>query len=394
MSNEQGQEREQDEEEAPWIIDAHTHILPARLASKIRAFFLASIASIDASTPVDGGHSPGSPGPVGCCSAAPFDGTYDSADDFPIHGRFSIRYHESDPLLLATELRRSGIKGNWVLPYAHKGGMASQLNADILSICAQLQHGGGLTAVVPGFTVHPADGVEGVASTAREAIKAGARVCKLHCSVGAYTVLDPALVPLWTLASKVRFPTVVHAGGHLSGNTARTELGDIEQLAKTYPEARIVLAHSASPAVKAALELARRYENVYLDTTPVVTRLVGYPRPGGAGGSEEQEAYDRLLSLAKQGRILLGTDLPNVALELSDQIRSIWQIFGNDQERERLASGESWRELRRDGKMGMGKGDAVWEVLCGAATRLVENVRSEAVQASASGSALDSSAKM
>lgn len=129
---------------------------------------------------------------------------------------------------------------------------------------------GGIKKAIRAFTVHPDDGFKGVEETTLAALLQGnAKVAKLHCSVGRYSVLNENLKPFWELANQVLFPIVVHFGSSESGNTATQELFDIEELIKSYPDVRLLIAHSGHPAVIRGIRLAMQYEHVYLDTTPV-----------------------------------------------------------------------------------------------------------------------------
>lgn len=151
--------------------------------------------------------------------------------------------------------------------------MSKGLNTAILDVCSSLEDnttGKGLTRAIVAFTVHPDDGPKGVEEASLQALTQGnAKVAKLHCSVGRYSVLDENLEPFWKLANKVHFPVVVHFGSSESGNTASQELLDIEELLKKYSEVRLIIAHSGHPAVVRGMKLAMQHEHVYLDTTPV-----------------------------------------------------------------------------------------------------------------------------
>lgn len=144
--------------------------------------------------------------------------------------------------------------------------MASALNSAMSQVCDSLRAQG--MEPVQGFTVHPSDGAAEVERTTLSALALGAKVAKLHCSVGDYSILHESLAPFWRLAGEARFPVTVHVGTHVSGNTSSPEMDAVEEVARAYPEARIVVAHSGSPAVKAAIDVARQHRNVYLDTTP------------------------------------------------------------------------------------------------------------------------------
>lgn len=164
----------------------------------------------------------------------------------------------------------------WILPYAHKAGISTSLNSSVAEICSSMTHpkadSPSLQGAVAAFTVHPNDGLEGVRHTTIDAlVRCDAKVAKLHCSVGNYSILDPNLSSFWELADQVLFPVIVHLGSHLSGNTASSELIEVQQLLQKYTHARFVIAHSGHPAVQGAIKLAKQFDNVYLDTTPVGT---------------------------------------------------------------------------------------------------------------------------
>lgn len=253
------------------------HILPPRLALKIRAFFQAQIRQ---ATATDG---PAVEDQSACCTGplVPFrDQEEWSEDDFPNHGPFELQYHPHDGHELSREQRRNGVDVVWVLPYAHKSAIAPTLNAAIVDICTNLTRGsdGLLGDAVAAFTVHPDDGPQVVRETTIEAlVGGGARAAKLHCSVGRYSILHDNLTPFWTIANQVHLPVVVHFGVHTSGNTASEDLADTTQLLSTYPHVRLIIAHSGEPAVQRAIKLAMRFDNVYLDTTPVGALPVASP---------------------------------------------------------------------------------------------------------------------
>jgi predicted TIM-barrel fold metal-dependent hydrolase len=209
-----------------------------------------------------------------CCGANTFSDKLEwTADDFTQHGPFELAYHPHDPIELTRELQATAIDTIWVLPYAHKADISIGLNSAIVDVCSSLENskrGKGLKRAVVAFTVHPEDGLKGVEeATLRALLQGNAKVAKLHCSVGRYSVLNENLQPFWKLANKVHFPIVVHFGSSESGNTASQELIDVKELLEMYPEVRLIIAHSGHPAVVRGIKLAMQYDHVYLDTTPV-----------------------------------------------------------------------------------------------------------------------------
>jgi len=204
------------------IIDAHTHLLPERLAKKIREFFADHITAAFA---------------------------------YPIDHEVVLERHRAD-----------GITQIWNLPYAHKAGVAAGLNDAMLEISARLVGHG--VEVVPGCTVHPAD--PDPASELRRAVAAGARVVKLHCSVGKFELDDPRLAEALEVAGELGTPVVYHAGHAISGSTAAADVAPLERAALAHPATSFILAHFGHHALAAGIAAVDRHANIYADLTPVV----------------------------------------------------------------------------------------------------------------------------
>jgi uncharacterized protein len=208
------------------IVDAHVHLLPERLAAKIRRFF----------------EERGAP-----------EMPYPYAPE-------AARRH----------LVEAGVARCWSLPYAHRAGVAGPLNRWMA------QTWSGDPMVLPGATVHPDDDV---AAIVREAIDGlGLTVFKLHCSVGAFSPEDSRLDPLWERVSETGRPVVVHAGRAPEGTAAAEEVETVGRVAARWPGARIVIAHFGSPAVQTTLALLRARPNLYADLCPVVADRVPLSR--------------------------------------------------------------------------------------------------------------------
>lgn len=248
------------------IVDSHIHLLPGRLAEKVRAYFERNLAGQ---------------------LAYPLD-----------HG------------VVCEQLAAEGVTHAWSLPYAHKAGVAEGLNdASAATMAARAD---GPVRVVGGATVHPDDARP--EQTIRRAVEdLGLRVAKLHCSVGDYECTDPRLDAFWTYASDHRLPVVIHAGHATSGFTEAHELVAVDVLARRFPEARIIIAHCGSRSVAEALELVARHANVYADLTPVV-------REGVAITGEQAGPLAR--------KLLFGSDAPNVVRTVGEGLADLdaWAI--------------------------------------------------------------------
>jgi predicted TIM-barrel fold metal-dependent hydrolase len=266
------------------IVDSHVHLLPDKLARKIRAFF----------------------------------DTYISQD-------LELAYPLEHKLVLDS-LHQAGVDTIWNLPYAHKSGVAAGMNLSSAGIVAEQARGP--VAIVGGATVHPQD--DDPAAIVAEALgKHGLKVLKLHCSVGNFAPDDPQLDPVWQLVSERRIPVVVHTGHAVSGHTTAAELAPLERVAQRFSSARIIIAHCGHQAGPEALQLVERYPAIYADLTPVVNEPVALPA-------------EKVRLLAH--KLLFGSDAPNVALTVPQSVAHL-KNYGLDPILEAAILGDNARRL-------------------------------------------------
>lgn len=205
-----------------------------------------------------------------------------------------------DHAAILAALGKAGVSTVWSLPYAHKPGVATGLNASSAEIAARFA--GSPVTVVGGATVHPGDAnPAAIVQKAREAHDL--KVLKLHCSVGNFEADDPALDEVWQYVSERRIPVIIHLGHAVSGHTLSGELRPLERVAQRFPQARLIIAHCGHRAGPQALDLVEKYPGIYADLTPVVTELIALP----AG---------RVNQLAE--KLLFGSDAPNTALTVEE----------------------------------------------------------------------------
>jgi predicted TIM-barrel fold metal-dependent hydrolase len=182
-----------------------------------------------------------------------------------------------------------GFDAAWLLPYAHREGIAASINE---WSAAEVRRFPGL---IPGATFHPADeNLDGLVQ--RALVDLALPVVKLHCSVGRYAADDTRLEPLWETAETFGVPVVIHAGQHSPGETAAAEIDAVVPVLRGHPRLRLVLAHAGHPNTHHALEVMAEFDNLYADVTPVWDHPV-------------QVSARDLSTFA--GRFLFGSDAPN-----------------------------------------------------------------------------------
>jgi predicted TIM-barrel fold metal-dependent hydrolase len=259
----------------PGLIDVHVHFYPARMLRKVWAYF----------------------------------------DDAARYGiEWPITYRWPDEARVA-HLDAMGVRAYPALSYAHLPGMAADLTAWSLDFAARNP------GCLPSGTFYPEPGA---LAEVDKALAAGVRVFKVHVQVGDFDPRDELLDPVWGRLAEAGTPVVVHAGsGPMPGRHTGPE--PLAAVLARHPRLTAVVAHLGVPEYAEFLALAERYERVHLDTTMACTdfleRLVPYPR----------ELLPRLRDLGLAGRVLLGSDFPNIPYPYAHQLESLARLdLGDD----------------------------------------------------------------
>lgn len=261
----------------PGLVDIHVHFLPERMLRRVWAHF---------------------------DEAGPRVGT-----------AWPIRYRWTDADRVA-HLASMGVRTFTALAYAHRPGMAASLNEWTLDFAARTP------GCVPSATFYPEPGV---LSYVDSALAAGARVFKVHIQVGEFAPDDPELDPVWGRLSDAGVPVIVHAG---SGPVPNVHTGPspFGRVLVRHPRLVAVIAHLGAPEYGDFLALAERYPRVALDTTMAFTDFFSAFAPYPPG------LLSRLRDLGLAGKVLLGSDFPNIPYPYAHQLDAL----------ARLELGEEW----------------------------------------------------
>ncbi len=190
---------------------------------------------------------------------------------------------------IAALVRDEGFDAAWILPYAHRGGVAESVNEWSAAECPAYPW------LVAGATFHPED-EDFERLVERALVDLRLRLVKLHCAVGNFSVTDARLEPLWQVAGRLGVPVLVHAGRRAPALTDTDEIDSVATVLRAHPDLRLVLAHTGHPYTERALALMAGFANLYADVTPVWETAV-------------EAGRDALEQFA--GRFLFGSDAPN-----------------------------------------------------------------------------------
>ena len=261
----------------PGLADVHVHFLPPRLLRRVWEYF-------DAAGPLVGIAWP-------------------------------IRYRWPDEQRVA-HLRALGVRVFSALAYAHRPGMAADLNAWTLEFARATP------GCLPSATFYPEPGVTDYVLAA---LDAGARVFKVHLQVGGFPADEPGLRPVWGLLAEAGCAgggaRRARAGGH-----GPHRPGAVRGAARPSPGAdrdRGAPGCAGLRAVPGPRRGVRAGGAGHDDGVHAVLRAA-HPVPG--------RALPRLQALGLAGKVLLGSDFPNIPYPYAEQIAGLV----------RLGLGEPW----------------------------------------------------
>jgi len=207
--------------------------------------------------------------------------------------------HPTGLAAMDTVLRRAGVERFIALPYAHRPGMAAELNEWVCERAATTER------AIPFATVHAGD--EDIGGIVERAVRAGARGLKFQLPVQGFPADDPRLDPAYEVAAAHDLPVLLHAGtAPMFRDDPNVGVDRFHSFLGSYPELRVCAAHMGAYEVEAFCELARANENVFLDTTFAMSAV-----------AEEYMSFDpesvadaTLVELSES--IMYGSDYPNI----------------------------------------------------------------------------------
>jgi predicted TIM-barrel fold metal-dependent hydrolase len=232
------------------VIDVHTHLHPPRLFAAIRRWFAE-------------------------------------------HSTWELT-HPTDPALVARTLREHGVERFAFCSYAHKPGIARDLNAWLVETARSVGPG-----AVPLATVHVVD--RDPLGDARDALRAGCAGLKIHEDVQRFGIDDARLAPVLDAVAEREGFVLAHVG-HIPWSTQTDDgPGRVAQVLARHPPLRIVVAHYGVPDTARYLALAAHEPRLFLDTTMAFAADSPMRAP---------IARDEVERGAVQ--IVYGTDYPNI----------------------------------------------------------------------------------
>ncbi|MGC8604072.1 MAG: amidohydrolase family protein [Desulfomonilaceae bacterium] len=196
------------------------------------------------------------------------------------------------------------------LHYAHKPGMAHQLNTYMAELCRNHPQLIGTATVFPGE--------ENAVDILKEAFELGLAGVKLHAHVQYFAVDDAVMREIYESCADYNKPLIMHVGREPKNpkfpykrdpyETCKAD--KLERILIDYPGLKICVPHLGADEFDQYRRLLECYDNLWLDTAMVLVDYVpnfGSPK----------------LSDLRADRVMFGTDFPNIPYAWDTEIRQL-----------------------------------------------------------------------
>ena len=224
------------------------------------------------------------------------------------HYAWKIRYRLSSKDIV------SFLLGNEVshvvaLQYAHKPGIARQLNEHMVEICRKFE--GRVTGMA---TVFP--GEQDDRLILQEAFDHGLRGLKLHAHVQCFDLNDSSLTPVFDCCQLHNMPIVMHVSREPKSEAYNCDpyqlcnADKLEGVLKSHPDLKVCVPHLGVDEFDSYRLLIEKYDTLWLDTAMAVADYFQFKQPVS-------------LKDYRQDRIIYGSDFPNIPYAWDRELRHI-----------------------------------------------------------------------
>ena len=224
---------------------------------------------------------------------------------------WKIRYRLRSEEIVRFLLNR-GVSHIVALQYAHKPGIARQLNEHMVEICRKFE--GRVTGLA---TVFPGEKDDRL--ILQEAFDSGLRGLKLHAHVQCFDLNDPSLVPLFDCCQENRMPVLMHVSREPKSEAYSCDpyqlcrADKLERLLTSHPDLKVCVPHLGVDEFDSYRILIEKYDTLWLDTAMVVADYFQFKKTVS-------------LSDYRPERIIYGSDFPNIPYAWDRELKHIVEM--------------------------------------------------------------------
>ena len=244
------------------------------------------------------------------------DALFSSVWNWFDHYGWPIRYKlTSEEIIQFYE--EKGVTGILGLHYAHKPGMARELNRYMARLSKKHPMVTGTATVFPGEN--------DAGEILKEGKELGLAGIKLHAHVQCFDLSGKAFLHVCETAAKLDMPLVLHGGrepkspAYACDPYAMCDAGKIKTVLDRFPELKMVMCHLGADEYKAYHRMAFDHENLWLDTAMIFSDYLPFDLPVP-------------IKNWRLDRIIYGTDFPNIPYAWDREIKALrtMELSGED----------------------------------------------------------------
>ena len=222
--------------------------------------------------------------------------------------------YPSEPEEVAAFLAAQGVERFVYFSYAHKAGMAREINTWLHAIRPRVPAG------LPLGTVHPDD--PDMLEVAEEALERfGFHGFKFHINVQRFYPDDPRVLPVYERLLALDRLLLIHVGSAPWPNEY-DGFPRFQRVMEMFPTLKVVVAHMGSFETRQFLELMPRCPNLYLDTTMAFAPVHPEYRKTDTRLNRISVTNDDLVR--HQDRIVFGSDFPILPYPYEEERVALW----------------------------------------------------------------------
>jgi hypothetical protein len=231
-----------------------------------------------------------------------------------------IRYRLTSPEII-NFLLSHGVNHIVALHYAHKPGVARDLNSYMMKLSQSHPELSALATVYPG-EIHAADILE-------DAFYDGLNGVKLHCHVQCFDMNGKQMNDIYEICTEHKKPLIMHVGREPKSPAYPCDpyelcnAGKLEQVLRDYPFLNVCVPHLGADEFDAYRRMLLKYDNLWLDTTMTLADYLPMD-------------YFPALAEMRADRIIFGTDFPNLPYAWDREIRRLIKLKLSDDTLERI----------------------------------------------------------
>jgi len=243
------------------VMDCHVHVFPDRIFEAIRKWF----------------------------------DTY----AWPI--RYKLTAQEALDFLLSRGVDRIA-----ALQYAHKPGIARELNSYMARLCERNEKVIGMATVFPGE--------KDASRILEEAFRLGLHGVKLHSHVQCFNMESKAMNQIYEVCAGHGKPLIMHVGREPKSEAYACDpymlcsADKVEKVLRNHPDLKLCVPHLGADEFSAYRRLLERFDHIWVDTTMMMAEYFPYTI------SSEFEGM-------RTDRIMYGTDFPNIPYAWDREIK-------------------------------------------------------------------------